>query len=113
MEEVGCDRVRVVGCESWDKVLGEKEEQLLLVRLCSECWEVREPGGGERRGGERDRKGEEGGEGGNEGRERRGEGGREGRGRREGRDDRERRKEGRGRKDGISHVDMSIWLLQY
>lgn len=44
--EVGCDRVRVVGCESWDKVLGEKEEQLLLVRLCSECWEVREPGGG-------------------------------------------------------------------
>ena len=54
MEEVGCDRVRVVGCESWDKVLGEKEEQLLLVRLCSECWEVREPGGGERRGKERE-----------------------------------------------------------
>ena len=49
--EVDCERVRTVGWESWERVLGEKEEEVLLVRLCSEVWEGREPGEGGREGG--------------------------------------------------------------
>ena len=36
--------MRIVGWESWERVLGEKEEEVLLVRLCSEGCEGREPG---------------------------------------------------------------------
>lgn len=79
--EVGCERVRTADWESWDSVLGEKEEEVLLVRLCSDGCEVREPGeggAGREGGGWRERwggrEGEEGwgGEGRREGRERRG-----------------------------------------